>query len=72
MFEVIDFSVHLLLKIEILKSHDINISKEIIEDIVRFPDKIEMGYKGRQIATKKVLMKRMFLELSTKQNLKRF
>ncbi|KFD40552.1 hypothetical protein HX99_01110 [Peptococcaceae bacterium SCADC1_2_3] len=52
MFEVIDFSVHLLLKIEILKSHDINISKEIIEDIVRFPDKIEMGYKGRQIAQK--------------------
>lgn len=48
----IEFSSHSLLKIEILKSHDINISKEIIEDIIRFPDKIEVGYKGRSIAQK--------------------
>lgn len=50
--EVIEFSMHSLLKIEILKSHGINISKEIIEDIISFPDKIEIGYKGRSIAQK--------------------
>lgn len=32
----IEFSSHSLLKIEILKSHGINISKEIIEDILGF------------------------------------
>jgi hypothetical protein len=35
-----------------LKSHGVNISKEIVEDIIRFPDKAEVGYKGRSIAQK--------------------
>ena len=50
--EVIEFSIHSLLKIEILKLHGLNISKEIIEDIIRAPDKIDLGYKGRFIAQK--------------------
>jgi hypothetical protein len=48
----IEFSFHSLVKIEILKSHGVNISKEIVEDIIRFPDKTEVGYKGRSIAQK--------------------
>lgn len=48
----IEFSFHSLVKIEMLKSHGVNISKEIVEDIIRFPDKAEVGYKGRSIAQK--------------------
>jgi len=47
----IEFSMHSLVKIEILKSHGIDISREINENI-SFPDKIEVGYKGRSIAQK--------------------
>lgn len=46
----IEFSSHSLLKIEILKSHGFNISKETVENIARFPDIIEEGYKGRLVA----------------------
>lgn len=48
----IEFSLHSLLKIEILKSHGINVSKEIVEDIIRNPDRIDVGYKERLIAQK--------------------
>ena len=48
----IEFSLHSLLKIEILRSHGINVSKEIVEDIIRNPDKIDVGYKERLIAQK--------------------
>ena len=48
----IEFSPHSLLKIEILRSHGINVSKEIVEDIIRNPDKIDVGYKERLIAQK--------------------
>lgn len=48
----IEFSPHSLLKIEILKSHGINVSKEIIEDMIRNPDRIDVGYKERLIAQK--------------------
>jgi len=48
----IEFSLHSLLKIEILKAHGVDVSKEIIEDIVRNPDKIDVGYKERLIAQK--------------------
>ncbi len=51
-FMLIEFSQHSLLKIEILKSHGVDVSKDIIEDIVRNPDKIEVGYKERLIAQK--------------------
>ncbi len=49
---LIEFSLHSLLKIEILKSHRLDISKEIVENIVRNPDKIDIGYKERLIAQK--------------------
>lgn len=48
----IEFSPHSLLKIELLRSHGINVSKEIVEDIIRNPDKIDVGYKERLIAQK--------------------
>lgn len=49
---MIEFSLHALLKIEILKSHGIYVSEEIVEDIVRDPDRIDVGYKERPIAQK--------------------
>jgi hypothetical protein len=48
----IEFSPHSLLKIEILRSHGIEVSKEIVENIVRAPDRIDKGYKDRLIAQK--------------------
>lgn len=48
----IEFSPHSLLKIEILKSHGIDVSKEIVEDVVRNPERIDVGYKERLIAQK--------------------
>jgi len=37
---------------EILKSHGLNVSKEIVENIVRNPDRIDTGYKDRLVAQK--------------------
>ena len=48
----VEFSLHSLLKIEILKAHGVDVSKETIEDIVRNPDRIEEGYKNRLVAQK--------------------
>ena len=48
----IEFSQHSLLKIELLRTHGIDISKEIVENIVRTPDRIDVGYKERRIAQK--------------------
>lgn len=48
----IEFSMHLLLKIELLRSHGIDVSREAVEDIIRNPDKIDVGYKERSIAQK--------------------
>jgi hypothetical protein len=48
----IEFSLHSLLKIEILKSHGLEVSKEIVENVVRTPDRIEEGYKNRLVAQK--------------------
>ncbi|MEW6068327.1 MAG: DUF4258 domain-containing protein [Nitrospirota bacterium] len=48
----IEFSLHSLLKIEMLKSHGIDVPKKIVEDVVRIPDKIKKGYKDRLIAQK--------------------
>lgn len=49
---LIEFSLHSLLKMEILKSHGMNVSKEIVENIVRNPDRIDIGYKDRLVAQK--------------------
>ena len=48
----IEFSEHSLVKIEILNFNGFNLSKEIVENIIRFPDRIEKGYKDRLIAQK--------------------
>ena len=48
----IEFSLHSLLKIEILTSHGINVSKEIVENVIRNPDRIDKGYKERLVAQK--------------------
>lgn len=48
----IEFSKHSLQKIDILKSHGINLSTKTIEDIIKFPESIEKGYKERSIAQK--------------------
>jgi hypothetical protein len=48
----IEFSLHSLLKMEILKSHGRNVSKELVESIVRNPDRIDIGYKDRLVAQK--------------------
>lgn len=47
-------SDHLLLKIEILKAHGIDFTTEKIDRIIRFPDKLEMGFKDRLIVQNKV------------------
>jgi hypothetical protein len=48
----IEFSPHSLLKIEILKAHGVSVTKEIVEDVVKNPDRIDTGYKKRLIAQK--------------------
>jgi hypothetical protein len=48
----IEFSAHSILKIEILKSHGMDVSKEIVEDVIRKPDRVDVGYKERLIAQK--------------------
>ena len=50
----VKFSQHSLIKIDLLKAYGVNISKEIVVDIIKFPDKIETGYKNRLIAQKKI------------------
>jgi hypothetical protein len=47
-----EFSPHSLLKIEMLRSHGMDVSKEIVENVVRTPDRIDKGYKERIIAQK--------------------
>ena len=49
---LIEYSAHSLSKIEILKNHGINISKELIKNTIKFPDKVETGYNDRLIAQK--------------------
>ena len=48
----IEFSPHSVLKIEILRSHGMDVSKEIVENVVRTPDRVDKGYKERLIAQK--------------------
>jgi len=48
----IEFSDHCLTKMEVLKAHGVDITTEVIAQAVRFPDKTDVGYKGRLIAQK--------------------
>jgi len=54
MSDEIEFSDHSLLKIEILKAHGVNVSKELIEEAIRSPDRIDRGHKGRSIAQRRL------------------
>ncbi|NES21527.1 MAG: DUF4258 domain-containing protein [Symploca sp. SIO3E6] len=55
----IRFSEHSQLKIDILASHGITIKPEFIIETVRFPDKLESGEEGKQIAQKQLDEKRI-------------
>jgi len=46
----IKFSDHALLKLEILRTHGVQLSIELIQDVVTKPEKLMAGYKGRKIA----------------------
>ncbi len=46
----IEFSFHALLKIDILQSQGVAITKESVEGIVKAPYKVDTGYRGRLIA----------------------
>jgi hypothetical protein len=48
------YSSHVIAKIEILKRHGIYIDKKLIDEIIIAPEKLEMGYKNRFIAQKKI------------------
>ncbi len=60
------FSYHSLEKIKILKEHGFNITKKDILSVIRNPDKILMGYKGRKISQKiinsELLLRVVFLK----------
>lgn len=51
---IIHFTDHALMKIELLKTHGVIVSREIIEDTLRNPDIIDRGYKNRLIAQKRI------------------
>lgn len=46
----VQFSAHSLLKIEILRNHKVLVTTEMIEEIVRSPERVDNGYKGRRVA----------------------
>jgi len=46
----IKFSEHSKIIIDILGKHDVSINEKLVEEILRAPSKIEMGYKNRKIA----------------------
>ncbi len=48
------FAQHAIAKLEILTSHNFIISKEVIENSVFNPDRVESGYKNRLIAQKEL------------------
>lgn len=42
---IIEFTNHGLIKLQILKSHGVEISQKIIEESIKNPDIIELSYK---------------------------
>jgi len=51
---IIHFTDHALMKIELLKTHGVKVSRELIEDTLRNPDIIDTGYKNRLIVQKRI------------------
>ncbi len=48
------YSSHVIAKIGILKKHGIDVDKNLVEEIVTHPEKLEVGYKNRLIAQKRI------------------
>lgn len=48
------FSEHALLKVEILKQHNIAVDKDFIKNTIIYPDKTDYGYKDRPVAQKRL------------------
>lgn len=46
----IEFSQHALLKIAVLARHGLTVRPEFVEEVIRQPEKVDVGYKGRRIA----------------------
>ncbi len=50
----IRFTEHALRKKELLEKHGIRVEIGTIGDVIKFPEKIETGYRGRIIAQKRL------------------
>lgn len=48
--KVVEFTSHALVKIQVLKDHGVEVSKELVEAVVRAPDYLESGYGERYVA----------------------
>ncbi|MBI2919242.1 MAG: hypothetical protein HYY01_14810 [Chloroflexi bacterium] len=44
--KTVRFTAYALLKLEVLQSHGVRIDAEIVEDVIRRPDRTERGYGG--------------------------
>ena len=51
---IIHFTEHALVKIELLETHGVIVSREIVEETLRNPDIIDKGYRNRLIAQKRL------------------
>jgi hypothetical protein len=47
--QIIRFSEHARIKFDILSKHGLNLDEKIIVDILKSPEKTDMGYAGRKI-----------------------
>lgn len=46
----IELSQHARLKIAILAEHGLMVSQDFVEEVIRQPEKVEEGYRGRKVA----------------------
>ena len=49
---LIEFSQHALAKIEVLKAHGVIVTEAMITNIIKHPDRTDIGYNERSIAQK--------------------
>ena len=62
------FSYHSIEKIKMLKEHGFFVNKSSIINVVRNPDEILDGYKGRKIAQKNINNKHILRIVFTEEN----
>ena len=62
------FSCHSIEKIKMLKEHGFFVNKSSIINVVRNPDEILDGYKGRKIAQKNINNKHILRIVFTEEN----